>query len=91
MKRSEVPVNLTWDLSLIYKSPEEGWKAADELLALGFGDAASGGAASAEESQSRQGSDPYCTYYFFHRLVVITAQNYKKNPKVINKIINIDR
>ncbi|MCR5767125.1 MAG: oligoendopeptidase F [Lachnospiraceae bacterium] len=35
MKRSEVPVNLTWDLSLIYKSPEEGWKAADELLALG--------------------------------------------------------
>ena len=34
MKRSEVPVNLTWDLSLIYKTPEEAWAAADELTSL---------------------------------------------------------
>ncbi len=34
MKRSEVPVNMTWDLGLIYKTPEEAWAAADELTAL---------------------------------------------------------
>ena len=34
MKRSEVPVNMTWDLGLIYKSPEEAWEAAGELKSL---------------------------------------------------------
>ncbi|MCR5279361.1 MAG: oligoendopeptidase F [Lachnospiraceae bacterium] len=34
MKRSEVPVNLTWDLSLIYKSADEAWKDADKLRKL---------------------------------------------------------
>ncbi|MBQ9155763.1 MAG: oligoendopeptidase F [Eubacterium sp.] len=26
MKRNQVPINQTWDLSLIYKNPEEAWK-----------------------------------------------------------------
>lgn len=34
MKRREVPVELTWDLSLIYKTPEEAWKASEELKEL---------------------------------------------------------
>ncbi len=34
MKRSEVPVSQTWDLSIIYKSPEEAWQTAEELQKL---------------------------------------------------------
>ena len=34
MKRSEVPVAQTWDLSLIYKSPEEAWQDAARLKEL---------------------------------------------------------
>ena len=34
MKRSEVPVSQTWDLSLIFKSAEEAWQTAEELKAL---------------------------------------------------------
>ena len=34
MKRSEVPVEQTWDLSLIYKSPEEAWQDAERLKGL---------------------------------------------------------
>lgn len=34
MKRSEVPVEQTWDLSLIYKNPEAAWKDAEELSRL---------------------------------------------------------
>ena len=34
MKRSEVPVNLTWDLSLIYKTQEDAWKDIEELKSL---------------------------------------------------------
>ena len=34
MKRSEVPVNMTWDLSLIYKSAEEAWKDAEEIKVI---------------------------------------------------------
>ena len=34
MKRSEVPVAQTWDLSLIYKSPEEAWQDAALLQEL---------------------------------------------------------
>ena len=34
MKRSEVPVAQTWDLSLIYKSPEEAWQDAEKLKGL---------------------------------------------------------
>ena len=34
MKRNEVPVSQTWDLSLIYNSPEEAWKDAEELKIL---------------------------------------------------------
>ena len=34
MKRSEVPVEKTWDLSLIYKSPEEAWADADRARSL---------------------------------------------------------
>ena len=34
MKRSEVPIEQTWNLSLIYKSPEEAWQAAEELKQL---------------------------------------------------------
>ncbi len=34
MKRSEVPVNLTWDLSLIYKDPESAKKDLEEVKAL---------------------------------------------------------
>ena len=31
MKRSEVPVKETWDLSLIYKTADDAWKAVDEM------------------------------------------------------------
>lgn len=34
MKRSEVPVSQTWDLSLIYPSPEDAWQEAEELKRL---------------------------------------------------------
>lgn len=34
MKRSEVPVNMTWDLGLIYKSPEAAWEDAREIEKL---------------------------------------------------------
>ena len=34
MKRSEVPVGQTWDLSLIYKSPEEAWQDGERLKEL---------------------------------------------------------
>ena len=34
MKRNQVPVNETWDLSLIYRSPEEAWQDAEELKKL---------------------------------------------------------
>ncbi len=34
MKRSEVPVNMTWDLGLIYKSPEAAWEDAHEVEKL---------------------------------------------------------
>ncbi|MGX8774764.1 MAG: oligoendopeptidase F, partial [Bacillota bacterium] len=34
MKRSEVPVEQTWNLGLIYKSPEEAWRDAEELKKL---------------------------------------------------------
>ena len=34
MKRSEVPVEQTWDLGLIYKSTEDAWKDAEELRRL---------------------------------------------------------
>ena len=34
MKRSEVPIEQTWDLSLIYKSPAEAWRDAGELKRL---------------------------------------------------------
>lgn len=34
MKRSEVPMEQTWDLSLIYQSPEEAWQDAEELKRL---------------------------------------------------------
>ena len=34
MKRSEVPVNMTWDLGLIYKSPEAAWEDAREVEKL---------------------------------------------------------
>ena len=34
MKRSEVPLAQTWDLSLIYKSPEEAWQDAERLKEL---------------------------------------------------------
>ena len=34
MKRSEVPVNQTWDLSLIYKNPEEAWQDAQKMSSL---------------------------------------------------------
>ena len=34
MKRSEVPEKLTWDLGLIYGSPEEAWRDAAELMKL---------------------------------------------------------
>ncbi len=34
MKRSEVPLEQTWDLGLIYKSPEDAWKDADRLKEL---------------------------------------------------------
>ena len=34
MKRSEVPVEQTWDLGLIYKTDEDAWKAADEIKQL---------------------------------------------------------
>ena len=33
MKRSEVPVEQTWDLGLIYKSPEDAWREADRQTA----------------------------------------------------------
>ena len=33
MKRSEVPVEQTWDLGLIYKSPEDAWNEADKQIA----------------------------------------------------------
>ena len=34
MKRSEVPVEQTWDLSIIYKTDEDAWKDADEIRKL---------------------------------------------------------
>lgn len=34
MKRSEVPVGQTWDLSLIYPSQEDAWQEAEELIRL---------------------------------------------------------
>ena len=34
MKRTEVPVSQTWDLSLIFKSTEEAWQTAEELKTL---------------------------------------------------------
>ena len=34
MKRSEVPVEQTWDLGLIYDSPEKAWQDAEELKKL---------------------------------------------------------
>ena len=34
MKRSEVPVNMTWDLGLIYKSPEDANRDAEEVTKL---------------------------------------------------------
>ena len=34
MKRSEVPVNMTWDLSLIYNSAEEAWKDSEDLKVI---------------------------------------------------------
>lgn len=34
MKRNEVPEKLTWDLSLIYKTPEDAWKDAEEMEKL---------------------------------------------------------
>ena len=34
MKRSEVPISQTWDLSLIYKTPEDAWNALEELKKL---------------------------------------------------------
>ena len=33
-KRSEVPAAQTWDLGLIYRSPEEAWREAEELIRL---------------------------------------------------------
>ena len=33
MKRSEVPAEQTWDLGLIYKSPEDAWNEADKQMA----------------------------------------------------------
>ena len=61
----------------------------DELLAFSTRQAALGGAASAEECQSRQGADPDGTYYFFHVVGVITGQNYKKYSKSYQQVINI--
>ena len=34
MKRSEVPLDQTWDLSLIYKNSQYAWKDAEELKKL---------------------------------------------------------
>ena len=34
MKRSEVPVDQTWDLSMIYKTPEEAWKDTEKIKEL---------------------------------------------------------
>ena len=34
MKRSEVPLNQTWDLGLIYQNPQDAWQDAEELLKL---------------------------------------------------------
>ncbi len=34
MKRSEVPVKETWDLSLIYKNPEDAWKDLEEAVSI---------------------------------------------------------
>jgi len=34
MKRSEVPVEQTWDLSMIYKTPEEAWEDTEEIKKL---------------------------------------------------------
>lgn len=34
MKRNEVPEEQTWDLGLIYKSPEDAWQEADKQLKL---------------------------------------------------------
>ena len=34
MKRSEVPVKQTWDLGLIYRSPEEAWQEAEKMSAI---------------------------------------------------------
>ena len=34
MKRSEVPVKQTWDLGLIYTSPEEAWQEAEKMSAI---------------------------------------------------------
>ena len=34
MKRSEVPIEQTWDLGLIYKSPDEAWRDAEQLKKL---------------------------------------------------------
>ena len=34
MKRNEVPIEQTWDLGLIYNSPDEAWQDAEELQRL---------------------------------------------------------
>ena len=34
MKRSEVPLNQTWDLGLIYPNPQDAWRDAEELKKL---------------------------------------------------------
>lgn len=34
MKRSDVPVEQTWDLGLIYKSDDDAWRDADEMMRL---------------------------------------------------------
>ena len=61
----------------------------EELLAFGACQAALCGATGGKECQPRQGSNPNCSYYFFHFVRCYNGAKIQKNNKNYQQFINI--